>query len=237
MTTALEQAAEALRPFAEQAERFEPDDGDGHYEAWDFKPRIGDLRRAAAALARLTEQARVQPDIPKAVLDEVRGHIRGMTEEGATYDTPYFGWTCFHCGETFHTEAGARLHFGKPTDRRPACARVPPDRERLADDCEGCAMGCDDEYHAKTFREAAVALRLPADGWRTIESAPKVDPACPARGPLIYLGGAGWALEGWWTHMGFWATENDANEEDGYRRPPSDPTHWMPLPSPPEVKP
>lgn len=57
----------------------------------------------------------------------------------------------------------------RPIEERIAAAltgRIPavtPDRERLqlADDCDGCAQGCADEYHAKTFRDAATALRLP----------------------------------------------------------------------------
>ena len=31
------------------------------------------------------------------------------------------GWRCFHCGENFTTEAGAREHFGLSEDATPAC--------------------------------------------------------------------------------------------------------------------
>jgi hypothetical protein len=31
------------------------------------------------------------------------------------------GWTCFHCGETFHSEARARDHFGADPQAEPAC--------------------------------------------------------------------------------------------------------------------
>jgi hypothetical protein len=36
-------------------------------------------------------------------------------------DTCAGPWTCFHCSETFTTEADARLHFGLDEDSRPAC--------------------------------------------------------------------------------------------------------------------
>lgn len=38
-----------------------------------------------------------------------------------TYEKPPHGWTCFHCGETFKTEGGARAHFGFDPSRDPAC--------------------------------------------------------------------------------------------------------------------
>jgi hypothetical protein len=49
-----------------------------------------------------------------------------------TYTAPAHGWTCFHCGETFHVEAQARGHFGSDVSGEPMCvmranafARVP----------------------------------------------------------------------------------------------------------------
>lgn len=38
-----------------------------------------------------------------------------------TYLSPEHGWTCFHCGETFHVAAQARMHFGADPDAEPAC--------------------------------------------------------------------------------------------------------------------
>lgn len=38
-----------------------------------------------------------------------------------TYPQPKHGWTCFHCGETFHTEKAARLHFGPRPYCKTAC--------------------------------------------------------------------------------------------------------------------
>ena len=52
---------------------------------------------------------------------EVEAHIRGLTDPAPTYQGPKHGWTCFHCGETFLTAEGARLHFGREVTGRPAC--------------------------------------------------------------------------------------------------------------------
>ena len=38
-----------------------------------------------------------------------------------TYPAPAHGWTCFHCGETFHSPGGARDHFGFDPAATPAC--------------------------------------------------------------------------------------------------------------------
>ncbi len=37
-----------------------------------------------------------------------------------TYEMPPYGWTCFHCGETFTTVGSARDHFGY-TQSDPGC--------------------------------------------------------------------------------------------------------------------
>lgn len=37
------------------------------------------------------------------------------------YEMPLHGWTCFHCGETFHTPGAARQHFGFTPQSDPAC--------------------------------------------------------------------------------------------------------------------
>ncbi len=41
--------------------------------------------------------------------------------DASTYKTPKHGWTCFHCGETFTTLDGARVHFGGSMDQQPGC--------------------------------------------------------------------------------------------------------------------
>ena len=58
---------------------------------------------------------------------DIVSHIRGKTEEpdSGTYQRAFPGWQCFHCGETFFTVAGARLHFGPTPDRDPACFAHP----------------------------------------------------------------------------------------------------------------
>lgn len=38
-----------------------------------------------------------------------------------TYPMPEHGWTCFHCGETFHAVGPARAHFGAKQDANPGC--------------------------------------------------------------------------------------------------------------------
>jgi hypothetical protein len=52
---------------------------------------------------------------------DIYAHVRGMQNGFDTYQAPPHGWTCFHCGETFRTAQGARLHFGTPVDVRPVC--------------------------------------------------------------------------------------------------------------------
>lgn len=42
-------------------------------------------------------------------------------DEGETYMPPAHGWTCFHCGETFHGQQAARLHFGASVHDEPKC--------------------------------------------------------------------------------------------------------------------
>lgn len=41
--------------------------------------------------------------------------------EQETYERPKYGWTCFHCGETFTTVGSAQDHFGASPDREPGC--------------------------------------------------------------------------------------------------------------------
>lgn len=42
-------------------------------------------------------------------------------DEPDTYQPPLHGWTCFHCGQTFHTFNRARDHFGGDPMKEPAC--------------------------------------------------------------------------------------------------------------------
>ncbi len=63
------------------------------------------------------------PDEVSKLVDDNRAHVRGISDGADTYKPPAHGWTCFHCGETFMTEAGARLHFGTIENYRPGCVR------------------------------------------------------------------------------------------------------------------
>jgi hypothetical protein len=53
---------------------------------------------------------------------DIEAHVNGLTFEAETYSAPEHGWTCFHCGETFKTYGGARLHFGGYVTARPTCS-------------------------------------------------------------------------------------------------------------------
>ena len=49
--------------------------------------------------------------------------------DGGFYLAPAHGWTCFHCGETFHSLRDAREHFGHDPGATPAC-RLDPEHVR-----------------------------------------------------------------------------------------------------------
>lgn len=42
-------------------------------------------------------------------------------EQAETFNFPAHGFTCFHCGDTFHSVKGAREHFGETPDEQPGC--------------------------------------------------------------------------------------------------------------------
>lgn len=74
---ALQAAREALRPFAEEADRYEPDEGDGDHPAWDTTVTIGDLRRARAALPCSAEATQGSPQAERgARVDLTEGQDR-----------------------------------------------------------------------------------------------------------------------------------------------------------------
>jgi hypothetical protein len=81
---------------------------------------------------------------------------------------------------------------------------------------------------ARLAAERAAALRFPADGWRTIESAPK-----DGSDFLVCLWGTTMAV------VSYKAPENNAIPAycwytlDGPSYHRDAPTHWQPLPSPP----
>lgn len=114
-------------------------------------------------------------------------------------------------------------------------AAVPPDRERLAKILEtAVALVYMGNGKFRDFGpEAAAALRLPADGWRPIESAPK-----DGREILVcHPDGS----EEWFMAVVFYdeSTSEDSpdhcwHKADGLAYHRDFPTYWMPLPSPPE---
>ncbi len=123
-------------------------------------------------------------------------------------------------------------------------AAVPPDRERLIVQLERAA---DNKYlahlhmseplryasAAETLEgKAAVALRSPADGWRPIESAPR-DDGWISRSLFGKMRAWGWeAWVGQCDDGNIWLGRDGA----GTCFDTDAPTHWMPLPSPPEEK-
>lgn len=61
-------------------------------------------------------------DLKPEQIHDVMSHIRGITPSNKlTYIAPRTGWVCFHCGERFLTEDGARLHFGETPANKPLC--------------------------------------------------------------------------------------------------------------------
>lgn len=60
-----------------------------------------------------------------AEIADIEAHIKGKQDGPDTYPSPKRGWTCFHCGSTFYTQFGARLHFGKRPNEVPACWKEP----------------------------------------------------------------------------------------------------------------
>lgn len=51
LTARVKELEEALKPFAEHAEKYDPDEGDDSDTAWDSDFKVGDLRRARLALS------------------------------------------------------------------------------------------------------------------------------------------------------------------------------------------
>lgn len=62
-------------------------------------------------------------DLNKQLIEFVKA-AEGDAPAGATpwvYNRPRYGWTCFHCGETFRTPGEAEHHFGKTPEATPGC--------------------------------------------------------------------------------------------------------------------
>lgn len=48
-------------------------------------------------------------------------HGHSIEATAKHYPKPAHGWTCFHCGETFHSIGDAQHHFGTSPDDFPSC--------------------------------------------------------------------------------------------------------------------
>ncbi len=137
-----------------------------------------------------------------------------------------------NCHEIFTRSPAMRAEFGSLA-REITATLVRLTAERAAED------RMIEEYDAANRREEeaierAAALRSPADGWRTIKSAPK------DRRILLgkIVGHPAHPTALWWAVLGNWSTQwnnwSDGIEPSGL----ADPTHWaeppaIPLPSPP----
>lgn len=109
-----------------------------------------------------------------------------------TYPHPAHGWTCFHCGETFHASGLAEAHFGHHVDGEPACrlnrkerglafqlreAEQQLERYRMEDSNTDRAMHAMRADHAvalireeeKGYAKALADIR--AQGWQSPEDA------------------------------------------------------------------
>lgn len=92
--------------------------------------------------------------------EDVVAHIRGLTGPAPTYKGPEHGWTCFHCGETFLTVEGARLHFGEDVTGRAAChgTLAALERERDKANRNACELADMCLAHAQRAEAAEAAL-------------------------------------------------------------------------------
>jgi hypothetical protein len=87
------------------------------------------VRAIAATLesqARELAEALLRAEKAEALLEGVSlGEITPpkstRSDGGKTYEGPRHGWTCFHCGHTFHTLFQAKVHFGEHPEVEPLC--------------------------------------------------------------------------------------------------------------------
>ena len=56
LTARVKELEEALKPFAEAAHRYDPEEGDDLMDAWDWSATLGQLRKARAALTPAPEK-------------------------------------------------------------------------------------------------------------------------------------------------------------------------------------
>ena len=119
-------------------------------EDYDHTGRLaGVLRQAIDGAVRIDH---LTPDQQS----DIRAHITGLSDpEEDTYQAPEHGWTCFHCGATFKTTRGARMHFGHNVTGRPKCH----DPERLVEIYDGAEAAVAAASPARADFEVRVARR------------------------------------------------------------------------------
>jgi hypothetical protein len=66
-----------------------------------------------------------------AEIDDIQTHVKSKQPGPETYFSPEHGWTCFHCGGTFYTVEGAKLHFGSLPAELPLCRKMAAELETL----------------------------------------------------------------------------------------------------------
>lgn len=168
-------------------------------------------------------------------------------------------WRCFHCNEVFTDEVCAKLHFGESEIQEPLCAvtaeryreverqleiyRTESDetsktfyalgaehyREQQAAEERGYARGLADDSQAKLLAERE---------WQPIETAPWVEdspsnPGHPWLSRCLLAKLQPWGWEAWVGQCDYgdiWL----ARLGNGSCAECDVPTHWQPLPAPPE---
>jgi hypothetical protein len=104
--------------------------------AWsDQREAAAEKRGADEAAARDSDRARDETWLEAAqivadnwemprVADKFRQRVKTREEwnKQGWHPAPHYGWSCFHCGETFLSVGAAQLHFGANPRVPPACA-------------------------------------------------------------------------------------------------------------------
>ncbi|RAK51618.1 hypothetical protein [Phenylobacterium soli] len=110
---------------------------------------------------------------------DIEAHVRGLTVDAETYNAPPHGWTCFHCGETFRTLSGARLHFGAYPSATPLCGAEAIKRairtHVRVEWVRNPGGGGGYDFEASTLDEAARAILKASDASRPTDGRPALE--------------------------------------------------------------
>ncbi len=109
--------------------------------------------------------------LSEPAIEDIRAHVRGKQEGPDYYNYELgSGWRCFHCGEMFWTQGGAELHFGKPSDPKPACAALPRQQQAAAPSVPAELEILVDRARRETRAMLAkIKGQAHADHWKTAE--------------------------------------------------------------------